>query len=74
MNIRGVAAAAVVAALDPAASGLAQSQGSWGWAGGYGTNVNIKPAEQMVTIIMMQTATGALARDFKVAVRQAIVD
>jgi hypothetical protein len=53
-----VAAAAVVAALDPAASGLAQSQGSWGWAGGYGT----------------KTATGALARDFKVAVRQAIVD
>jgi CubicO group peptidase (beta-lactamase class C family) len=60
--------------LDPAASGLAQSQGSWGWAGGYGTNVNIEPAEQMVTIIMMQTATGALARDFEVAVRQAIVD
>ncbi len=40
----------------------------------YGTNVNIEPAEQMVTIIMMQTATGALARDFEVAVRQAIVD
>ena len=60
--------------LDPAASGLAQSQGSWGWAGAYGTNVNIEPAEQMVTIVMMQTATGALARDFEVAVRQAIVD
>jgi len=59
---------------DPAAAGLAQSKGSWGWAGAYGTNVNIEPAEQMVTIIMMQTATGALARDFEVAVRQAIVD
>lgn len=59
---------------DPAASGLAQSKGSWGWAGAYGTNVNIEPAEQMVTIIMMQTATGALARDFEMAVRQAIVD
>jgi CubicO group peptidase (beta-lactamase class C family) len=59
---------------DPAASGLAQSKGSWGWAGGYGTNVNIEPAEQMVTIMMMQTSTGALARDFEVAVRQAIVD
>ena len=59
---------------DPAASGLPQSKGSWGWAGAYGTNVNIEPAEQMVTIIMMQTATGALARDFEMAVRQAIVD
>jgi CubicO group peptidase (beta-lactamase class C family) len=59
---------------DPAASGLAQSKGSWGWAGGYGTNVNIEPAEQMVTIMMMQTSTGALARDFEVAVRQAIVE
>jgi CubicO group peptidase (beta-lactamase class C family) len=59
---------------DPAASGLAQSKGSWGWAGAYGTNVNIEPAEQMVTVIMMQTSTGALARDFEVAVRQAIVD
>ena len=59
---------------DPAAAGLRQSKGSWGWAGAYGTNVNIEPAEKMVTIIMMQTSTGSLQRDFENAVFQAIVD
>ena len=59
---------------DPAMAGLRQSKGSWGWAGAYGTNVNIEPAEQMVTIIMMQTSTGALQRDFENAVFQAIID
>jgi CubicO group peptidase (beta-lactamase class C family) len=59
---------------DPAAAGLRQSKGSWGWAGAYGTNVNIEPAERMVTIIMMQTSTGPLQRDFENAVFQAIVD
>jgi CubicO group peptidase (beta-lactamase class C family) len=59
---------------DPAMAGLRQSKGSWGWAGAYGTNVNIEPAEKMVTIIMMQTSTPALQRDFENAVFQAIVD
>jgi CubicO group peptidase (beta-lactamase class C family) len=59
---------------DPAMANLRQSKGSWGWAGAYGTNVNIEPAEKMVTIIMMQTSTGPLQRDFENAVFQAIVD
>jgi CubicO group peptidase (beta-lactamase class C family) len=59
---------------DPAMAGLRQSKGSWGWAGAYGTNVTIEPAEKMVTIIMMQTSTGSLQRDFENAVFQAIVD
>jgi CubicO group peptidase (beta-lactamase class C family) len=59
---------------DPVAADLRQSKGSWGWAGAYGTNVNIEPAVQMVTIIMMQTSTGALQRDFENAVAQAIID
>jgi CubicO group peptidase (beta-lactamase class C family) len=59
---------------DPAMAGLRQSKGSWGWAGAYGTNVNIEPAEKMVTIILMQTATGPLQRDFENAVFQAIVE
>jgi CubicO group peptidase (beta-lactamase class C family) len=59
---------------DPAMAGLRQSKGSWGWAGAYGTNVTIEPAEKMVTIIMMQTATGPLQRDFENAVFQAIID
>ena len=59
---------------DPVAADLRQSKGSWGWAGAYGTNVNIEPQEKMVTIIMMQTSTPALQRDFEHAVMQAIVD
>jgi CubicO group peptidase (beta-lactamase class C family) len=59
---------------DPVAADLRQSKGTWGWAGAYGTNVNIDPVEKMVTIIMMQTATSALQRDFEHAVMQAIVE
>jgi CubicO group peptidase (beta-lactamase class C family) len=49
------------------------SKGAWGWAGAYGTNVHIEPQEKMVTIILMQTSTPALQRDFENAVFQAIV-
>ena len=59
---------------DPVAADLRQSKGTWGWAGAYGTNVNIDPVEKMATIIMMQTSTPALQRDFEHAVMQAIVD
>jgi CubicO group peptidase (beta-lactamase class C family) len=59
---------------DPVAADLRQSKGTWGWAGAYGTNVNIDPVEKMVTIIMMQTSTPALQRDFEHAVMQAIVN
>lgn len=59
---------------DPVAARLAVSTGAWGWAGAYGTNVQIEPEEDMVTVIMMQTSTPALQRDFEMAVRQAIVD
>jgi CubicO group peptidase (beta-lactamase class C family) len=59
---------------DPVAADLRQSKGTYGWAGAYGTNVNIDPQEKMVTIIMMQVSTGALSRDFENAVMQAIID
>ncbi len=59
---------------DPIAADLRQSKGTWGWAGAYGTNVNIDAQEKMVTIIMMQTSTPALQRDFEHAVMQAIVN
>ncbi len=58
---------------DPVAADLRVSPGAWGWAGAYGTNVHIEPAEKMVTIIMMQTSVGALQRDFENAVAQAVV-
>lgn len=59
---------------DPAASGLPQSKGAWGWAGGFGTNFNVEPAEQLVTVVFIQTPNSALQRDVETAIRQAIVD
>ena len=59
---------------DPVAADLRQSKGTFGWAGAYGTNSNIDPLEKMVTIIMMQTSTPQLQRDFENAVMQAIID
>jgi CubicO group peptidase (beta-lactamase class C family) len=58
---------------DPVAADRRVSKGAWGWAGAYGTNVHIEPQERMITIILMQTSTPALQRDFENAVFQAIV-
>jgi CubicO group peptidase (beta-lactamase class C family) len=58
---------------DPLAADRKVSKGAWGWAGAYGTNVHIEPAAGMVTIILMQTSTPALQRDFETAVSQAVV-
>jgi len=49
---------------DPIAADLLVSKGAWGWAGAYGTNVHIEPQEHMVQIIVMQTSTPALQRDY----------
>ncbi len=58
---------------DPVAADRRVSKGAWGWAGAYGTNVHIEPAADMVQIILMQTSTPALQRDFENAVAQGIV-
>jgi CubicO group peptidase (beta-lactamase class C family) len=60
--------------LDPVAADLRVGTGTFGWAGAYGCNVNMDPKENMVSIIMMQTATGPLQRDFENATWQAIVE
>jgi CubicO group peptidase (beta-lactamase class C family) len=59
--------------LDPVASGLRLASGSYGWDGAYGTQVWVDPKDKMVRIIMMQTQTPQLQRDFENAVMQAIV-
>lgn len=59
---------------DPVAADLRVSPGTFGWAGAYGCNANMDPKENMVTVIMMQTPTGALQRDFENAAWQAIVE
>ena len=60
--------------LDPVAADLRVSPGTFGWAGAYGTNQNMDPKEKMVSIIMMQGASGPLQRDFENAISQAIVE
>ena len=61
---------------DAVAADLRQSVGTFGWAGAYGTNVNMDPKEQMVTVVFIQNqgGSGPLHRDFENAVMQAIVE
>jgi CubicO group peptidase (beta-lactamase class C family) len=59
---------------DSVAAGLRVSNGSFGWDGAFGTQVWIDPKEKMVSIVMMQTQTPQLQRDFENAVMQAIID
>jgi len=74
MSPRGIGFGLGVQVIDdPVAADRRVSKGAWGWAGAYGTNVHIEPAADMVRIILMQTSTPALQRDFENAVAQAIV-
>jgi CubicO group peptidase (beta-lactamase class C family) len=60
---------------DPVASGLAVSEGAYGWAGGTGVSFWIEPAEDLVSIYMIQGGSGGSLRSaFEFAVRQAIID
>ncbi len=60
---------------DPVAADLAVSKGAYGWAGGTGVSFWIEPAEEMVSIFMIQGGSGgALRRAVENATRQAIVD
>jgi CubicO group peptidase (beta-lactamase class C family) len=60
---------------DPVAAQLAVSKGAYGWAGGTGVSFWIEPAEELVSIYMIQGGVGGGLRSaFEFAVRQAIVD
>jgi hypothetical protein len=60
--------------LDPVAADFRVGTGTFAWAGAYGCNVNMDPKGNMVSIIMMQAASGPLQRDFENATWQAIVE
>jgi CubicO group peptidase (beta-lactamase class C family) len=60
--------------LDNVTSGMRLANGSFGWDGAFGTQVWVDPKDKMVRIIMMQTQTPQLQRDFENAVMQAIVE
>lgn len=51
-----------------------RSVGSFGWDGAFGTHFWIDPKEQLVAVLMIQTANRGLHRDFENAVMQAIVE
>lgn len=60
---------------DPVAAQLAVSKGAYGWAGGTGVSFWVEPAEELVSIYLVQGgAGGALRGAFEAAVRQAIID
>jgi len=60
---------------DPIAAELDVSKGAYGWAGGTGVSFWIEPAEEMVSIYMVQGGSGGqLRRAFENAVRAAIID
>ncbi|HZF30161.1 MAG TPA: serine hydrolase domain-containing protein [Gammaproteobacteria bacterium] len=61
--------------LDPIAADLAVSKGAFSWPGGSGVAFWVEPAEQLVSVYMVQGGAAApLRAAFESAIRQAIVD
>jgi CubicO group peptidase (beta-lactamase class C family) len=56
------------------ASNYRVSDGSYGWDGAFGTHFWVDPKEKVVGILMVQTSSQELMRDFENAVMQAIVE
>jgi len=59
---------------DPVAAGLRVGEGSFGWDGAYGTHVWIDPENDLVGLVMLQTAVRQVSRDVENALMQAIVE
>jgi CubicO group peptidase (beta-lactamase class C family) len=59
---------------DAAARGTWLSEGSFGWSGVYGTHFWVDPKENLVGILLAQTANRTFSSDFENAVMQALVD
>jgi CubicO group peptidase (beta-lactamase class C family) len=60
--------------VDPIKADSRRSVGSFGWDGAFGTHFWVDPKEQLVAVLMIQTANRGLHRDFENAVMQAIVE
>jgi CubicO group peptidase (beta-lactamase class C family) len=54
--------------------GTMLSDGTFGWSGVYGTHFFVDPVEQVVGVLLVQTAIQEVNRDFEDLVAQAIVD
>jgi CubicO group peptidase (beta-lactamase class C family) len=59
---------------DANKAGWRRSNGSYGWDGAFGTTFVVDPKEHMVLVLMMQTHSRTLHRDFENAVMQAIIE
>jgi CubicO group peptidase (beta-lactamase class C family) len=59
---------------DHAKRGTLLSTGSFGWSGAYGTHFFVDPVEQVVAVLMVQTANQEVNRDFEDMVMQAVVE
>ena len=59
---------------DSAARGTWLSEGSFGWSGVYGTHFWADPKENLVGILLAQTANRTFSSDFENAVMQALLD
>jgi CubicO group peptidase (beta-lactamase class C family) len=60
--------------MDNVSANRRESNGSFGWDGAFGTHLWIDPKEQIVGILMIQTANQEVGRDFEQAVMQAVIE
>ncbi len=60
--------------IDGLAANRHESNGSFGWDGGFGTHFWVDRKERLVGLLMVQESNGPLMRDFENAVMQAIVE
>jgi CubicO group peptidase (beta-lactamase class C family) len=60
--------------LDAVKANRRTSNGSFGWDGAFGTHFWVDRKEQLIGVLMVQTAGTAITRDFENAVMQAIVE
>jgi CubicO group peptidase (beta-lactamase class C family) len=59
---------------DAVASNFRVSNGSFGWDGAFGTHFWVDPKENLIGVLMVQTSSAEIMRDFENAVMQAIVE
>jgi CubicO group peptidase (beta-lactamase class C family) len=59
---------------DPVAANFRVSEGSFGWDGAFGTHFWVDPKEKLIGVLMVQTSSQEIMRDFENAVMQAIVE
>jgi CubicO group peptidase (beta-lactamase class C family) len=50
------------------------SEGSYGWDGAFGTHFWVDAKEKIVGLLMIQTSSSEIWRDYENAVMQAIVE